>query len=145
MGRATLLAIPMLCVGIALLFLTLPAQAATTEVYMVKYASDETTILDNTTVTYEWMEANLPVQGDGVAHYFHQGPIFGDMFEEDPWDVNETTNIESRDFGAVKGTDVRDLCELVGGMSPGERVMIRKCLRTTIETGTAGSDMVASR
>jgi hypothetical protein len=60
-----------------------------------------------------------------VAHYFHQGPIFGEKFESDPWDVNETTNIESRDFGAVKGTDVRDLCELVDGMSPGERVMIR--------------------
>ena len=130
MGRATLLAIPMLYVvyvGIALLSSTLPAQAAepTTEVQVVKYASDGTTILDNTTVTCGWMEANLPVQGDGVTHYFHQGPMFGDMFEEDPWDVNETTNIEGRDFGAVKGTDVRDLCELVDGMSPGERIMIR--------------------
>ena len=125
MERATLLAIPMLCIGIALMFSTLPAQAATTEVYMVKYASDGTTVLNERTVTYGWMEANLPVQGDGVAYYYHQGPVFGEKFENDPWDVNETTNIESRDFGAVKGTDVRDLCELVGGMSPGEKIMIR--------------------
>jgi uncharacterized protein YjdB len=125
MGRATLLAISMLCVGIALLSSTLPAQAATTEVRVVKYASDETTVLNETTVAYSWMEANLPVQGDGVTHYYHQGPIFGELFESDPWDVNETTNIESRDFGAVKGTDVRDLCELVDGMSPGEKIMIR--------------------
>ena len=115
----------MLCVGIALLSLTLPAQAATTEVRVVKYASDEATVLNETTVTYGWMEANLPVQGDGMAHYFHQGPMFGEKFENDPWDVNETTNIESRDFGAVKGTDIKDLCELVGGMSPGEKIMIR--------------------
>ncbi|MEA2004434.1 MAG: Ig-like domain-containing protein [archaeon] len=127
MERATL-AIPMLpilCIGIALLLSTLPAQAATTEVHLVKYASDETTVLNETTVTYEWMEANLPVQGDGVTHYYHQGPMFGEKFENDPWDVNETTNKESRDFGAVKGTDIKDLCELVGGMSPGEKIMIR--------------------
>ncbi|RZN15435.1 MAG: hypothetical protein EF812_02480 [Methanosarcinales archaeon] len=126
MGRAPL-TIPMLLIlfiGIVLLLSTPPAQAATTEVYMVKYASDGTTVLNETTVTYGQMEENLPVQGDGVAHYFHQGPMFGEKFESDPWDVNETTNIESRDFGAVKGTDIKDLCELVDGMSPGERVMI---------------------
>ena len=124
MKRETLLAIPILCVGIALLFLTFTAQAATTGVYLVKYASDGTTVLNSTTVTYEWMEANLPVQGDGETHYFHQGPIFGEMFEEDPWDVNETTNIDSRDFGAVKGTDIKDLCKLVDGMSPGDKIRI---------------------
>jgi len=98
MGRAALLAIPMLCVGIALLFSMLPAQAATTEVHLVKYASDSITVLNETTVAYGWMEANLPVQGDGVVHYFHQGPMFGEQFESDPWDVNETANIESRDL-----------------------------------------------
>jgi hypothetical protein len=121
--------LPILCIGIALLFatLSLPVQAAepTTEVRVVKYASDKTTVLSERTVTCGWMEANLPVWGNSVTHYYHQGPIFGAMFEEDPWDVNETTNIESRDFGAVKGTDVRDLCKLVDGMSPGEKIMIR--------------------
>ena len=127
-GRCDYIVVPLVIVFIiALLFLAIPAQAAepTTDVVVVKYASDNTTILNDTMVTYGWMEANLPVQGDGVTHYYHQGPLFGEKFENDPWDVNETTNIESRDFGAVKGTDVRDLCELVGGMSPGERVMIR--------------------
>ncbi|RZB29300.1 MAG: hypothetical protein AEth_01268 [Candidatus Argoarchaeum ethanivorans] len=126
MERAPL-TIPMpliLCIGIALLLSTLPAQAATTEVHLVKYASDETTVLNERTVTYGWMEENLPVQGDGVTHYFHQGPMFGEKFENDPWDINETTNIDSRDFGAVKGTDIKDLCELVGGMSSGEEIMI---------------------
>jgi hypothetical protein len=126
MKRATLLAIPMLYVGIALLLSTLPAQAAepATNIVVIKYASDDTAIPNTTTVTYEWMEANLPVQGDGTTHYYHQGPIFGEMFEDDPWDVNETTNIESRDFGAVKGTDIKDLCKLVGGMSPGDKIKI---------------------
>ncbi|MCK5108892.1 MAG: Ig-like domain-containing protein, partial [Methanosarcinales archaeon] len=108
----------MLCVGIALLFLTLTAQAATIEVYLVKYASDNTTILNDTTVTYEWMAANLPVQGDGVTHYYQQGPVF----EGDGWDPDETKNL--KDKGAVKGTNVRNLCELVGNMSHGDEIKI---------------------
>ena len=90
----------------------------TTEVHVVKYAEDGTTVLNETDVTYEWMEANLPVQGDGVTHYYHHGPVF----EGDKWDKNETANF--KDKGAVKGTDVMDLCNLVGGMSPGDDVMI---------------------
>lgn len=49
--------------------------AATTAVNVIKYASDGATILNETTATYGWMEANLAVQGDGVTEYFHQGPI----------------------------------------------------------------------
>ena len=60
----------------AMVSLTLPVQAATTEVRVVKYGVDGTTVLDKTTVTYQWMEANLPVQGDGVTHYYHQGVGF---------------------------------------------------------------------
>ena len=127
MKRATL-AIPVrliLCIGIVLLLSisTLPhlAQAATTEVRVVKYASDETTILNETTVTYGWMEESLPVQGDGVTHYYHQGPVFNSP--PGPWDENETANL--KDKGAVKGTDVRDLCDLVGGMSAGDEIKIR--------------------
>jgi len=112
----------LLCIVIT--SLAAPALAATTEVNVTKYASDGTTILDETTVTYGWMETNLAVQGDGMTHYSHQGPIFGERFESDPWDVNETTNMESRDFGAVKGTDIKDLCELVGGMSSGDEIKI---------------------
>ncbi|MHC1574597.1 MAG: Ig-like domain-containing protein [Candidatus Methanogasteraceae archaeon] len=131
MERATP-AIPVqliLCIGIALLLLIsistlpLPAQAAepTTDVRVVKYASDETTVLGNATVAYDWMETNLPVYGDGVTHYFHQGPIFDSP--PGPWDENETVN--HKDKGAVKGTDVKDLCDLVGGMSAGDEIKIR--------------------
>ena len=96
--------------------------APTTAVHVVKYAADETTVLNETTVTYQWMEANLPVQGDGKTHYYHQGPVFVDD-KIGQWDANETTNF--KDHGAVKGTDVKDLCNLVGGMQSGDEVMIK--------------------
>jgi len=38
------------------------------------------------------------------------------------WDPQETSNL--KDKGAVKGTAVKDLCDLVGGMSPGDEVSI---------------------
>ncbi|MDT8356984.1 MAG: argininosuccinate synthase [Methanomicrobiaceae archaeon] len=99
------------------------AQAAPTpEVHVMKYAPDGETIVNETTVDYRWMEANLPVQGDGVAHYYHQGPVFSDD-PEVRWDVNETTNFKDR--GAVMGTDIKDLCDLVGGAEPGDEIMIR--------------------
>ncbi len=108
--------------GISLLLLLVCATCLvhadpTTEVHVITYAEDGT-ILVETTVSYQWMEENLPVYGDGVTHYYHQGPIF----EGDKWDKNETKNL--KDKGAVKGTDVKDLCDLVGGMSPGDEVMI---------------------
>nr|QNO43775.1 hypothetical protein BPLLOOKG_00001 [Methanosarcinales archaeon ANME-2c ERB4]QNO50583.1 hypothetical protein EGELPFMD_00003 [Methanosarcinales archaeon ANME-2c ERB4] len=103
---------------IAVIGSAVPALAATTEVNITKYASDETTILDETTVSYQWMGTNLTVQGDGATEYFHQGPIF----DGDPWDLAETLNLKSK--GIVRGTDVKDLCDLVGGMSPGDEIGI---------------------
>ena len=96
--------------------------APSTAVHVVKYAADGSTVLNETTISYSWMEANLPVQGDGKTHYFHQGPVFVDD-KEGQWDVNETTNF--KDEGAVKGTDVKDLCNLVGGMQGSDEVMIK--------------------
>ncbi|NOR47565.1 MAG: argininosuccinate synthase [Methanosarcinaceae archaeon] len=93
------------------------AAGPTSEVYVVKYAANGT-IIHETTVTYQWMEANLPVYGDGVTHYYHQGAVF----EGDKWDQNETRNY--KDKGAVKGTGIQDLCDLAGGMSTGDDVMI---------------------
>lgn len=102
--------------------LCLPAPAlaagATTTLHLVKYGPGGTTILAEKTVDYQWMEKNLPVYGDGKTHYYHQGPIF----EGDLWDPAETTNL--KDKGAVKGTAVKDLCDQVGGMSPGDEVML---------------------
>ncbi|HIJ05848.1 MAG: Uncharacterized protein XE11_0008 [Methanomicrobiales archaeon 53_19] len=93
--------------------------ASTTEVRLVRYAADGVTILNEKVVDYTWMESNLPVLGDGSTHYYHQGPIF----EGDIWNPAEDENL--KDMGAVKGTDLRDLCELVGGMSEGETVTIK--------------------
>ncbi|WP_211529648.1 molybdopterin-dependent oxidoreductase [Methanocalculus chunghsingensis] len=96
-----------------------PVTAATTELRVIKYAADETTIINETVVDYEWMEANLPVLGDGETSYFHQGPVF----DGDPWNPGEDVNL--RDQGAVKGTDLADICDLAGGMSDGETVRVR--------------------
>jgi hypothetical protein len=90
------------------------AAGATTELHIIRYAADGTTVLAETTVSYQWMEENLPVYGDGVTRYYHQGPVF----EGDMWDPSETQNL--KDKGAVMGTNARDLCDLVGGMSPGD-------------------------
>lgn len=112
---------PVILVLLALLAMpVIPALAAnaTTSVHIVKYADDGTVIAE-TTKTYEWLRDKLPVQGDGVMHYYHQGPIF----EGDMWDPGETENL--KDKGAVMGTAVKDLCELVGGMSPENEVMLR--------------------
>jgi hypothetical protein len=95
--------------------------APTSEVHLVKFSEDSETKLCDTYVNYQWMEENLPVYGDGVTHYYHQGPVFVDD-PEGRWDVNETTNF--KDHGAVIGTNIRDLCDMVGGLEPGDEVMV---------------------
>ncbi|MDV2481732.1 argininosuccinate synthase [Methanoculleus sp. Wushi-C6] len=106
----------LLCVSV---FAVAASAAPTTELHVVKIAADGATVLNETTVDYRWLEANLPVLGDGVTHYYHQGPVF----EGDKWDPEETTNFKDR--GAVKGTNIRDLAELVGGAEPGDEIMVR--------------------
>jgi len=110
--------------------LTAAVSAATTEVHIVKYAADNVTVINETTVTYQWMETNLPVKGDGVTRYYHQGPVFID--DADPareeqlrWNAAEDTNVKDKDMGAVKGTSLKDLCDLAGGMVPGDVVKIK--------------------
>jgi hypothetical protein len=114
----------------AMVAFTTAVSAATTEVHIARYAADNVTVINETTVTYQWMEANLPVMGDGATHYYHQGPVFTD--DADPareeqlrWNPAEDTNVQEKDMGAVKGTDLKDLCNLVGGMSPGDTVKIK--------------------
>ncbi len=116
------------CLG-AVLFCT-GVFASTTDLHIVKYGPDKTTVLGEKTVTYQWMEQNLPVLGDGVTRYYHQGPVFADdadpaREEEIRWNAAEDKNVQEKDMGAVKGTDLRDLCNLVGGMAPGDVVKIR--------------------
>jgi parallel beta-helix repeat protein len=115
---------------LALFLLVAPAMAATTQVQVIKYANDNTTILNQTTVNYTWMMANLPVLGDGTTHYYAQGPLFLDDAtnetheQELRWNPAEDFNVLEKDMGAVKGTNLKDLTDLVGGMSPGERLKI---------------------
>jgi len=111
------LSLALLCAGVG------PVSAAPTSGVTVSLIDGENdTVLDEQYVDYRWMEENLPVYGDGVTLYYHQGPVFS----EDPaaaWDPNETANF--KDHGAPKGTNVADLCALVGGAAPGDEVMIK--------------------
>jgi hypothetical protein len=109
----------LLCLLLALAVGT--ATAATTELHVKKLAADGVTVIGEKTVDYRWLEQNLPIQGDGVTHYYHQGPVF----EGDPWNPEEDVNVLEKDMGAVKGTDLRDICELVGGMGEEDTVKIR--------------------
>src|SRR5690606_24732686 len=110
---------------LALILMVGMGSAATTDVHIVRLADDGTTVLNETTVTYQWMMNNLPVLGDGVTHYYAQGPVFKDdpdlvVEELIRWNATEDTNVLEKDMGAVKGTNVKDLCDLVGGMNTGE-------------------------
>jgi PKD repeat protein len=117
---------------IILCIILIPASAAaTSQLHIMRYANDGTTVLNETTVSWQWMQANLPVYGDGSTHYYHQGPVFANDAanathkEELRWNAAEDTNVQEKDYGAVKGTNLRDLCDLAGGLSPGEEVTIR--------------------
>lgn len=87
-----------------------PAQAAdsTTTLTITIYGADNTS-MSTTTINYSTMQTTLPVQGDGTTHYFCQGPSFdsGNL-----WDPNESVNL--KDKGPVEGTNLKDLCNLVG-------------------------------
>jgi hypothetical protein len=96
--------------------------AGTTSLTITKYAGDGSTIIDQVTISYQEMRDSLPVVGDGITHYYHQGPTF------DPgnlWDPDEIVNVDSRDMGAARGTDIRDLLALVGGAPPDSEIEVK--------------------
>jgi len=105
------------------------ASAATTTLHIQKIGTDGKSVLAEKNIDYLWMEQNLPVQGDGVIHYYHQGPVFVD--NADPtveevlrWNPKEDKNVKEKDMGAIKGTNIRDICELIGGMAPGDSLRL---------------------
>jgi len=53
--------------------------APTTSLHIVKYYQDGIAMANETTVNYDWLEKNLPGQGDGRTHFFHQGPVFTEI------------------------------------------------------------------
>jgi hypothetical protein len=104
--------------------------ASTTSVKITKYASDGSTILSQKTLTYQWLEQNLPVMGDGTTHYFHQGPVFKDDPNQTTqemlrWNPEEDANVQEKDMGAVKGTNLTALCNQVGGMQSGDTIKVK--------------------
>ena len=83
------------------------------------------TIVNQTTVDYEWMKSNLTVYGDGATHYYHQGPTFDVSTHNALWNPEEMINVDSRDYGRLLGTDLKNLCDLVGGASHGDTVKVK--------------------
>jgi hypothetical protein len=97
-----------------------PATAVGTEsVHIVKYDTDGVTIIGEKTITYQEMEASLPVYGDGTTRYYMQGPTFQ---PQDLWNPEETLSL--KDKGALKGTAFKDLCALVGGAGDGDMIRV---------------------
>jgi DMSO/TMAO reductase YedYZ molybdopterin-dependent catalytic subunit len=105
----------------------LPAKAAsaTTSLHIIKYDTDGSTILAETTVTIADLETGTdhpPVQGDGTTHYYTEGPTYD---PDNLWDPDEICPGDSlKDKGALKGTALQDICELVGGMADGDQVNV---------------------
>ncbi len=93
------------------------------EVRIVKYAEDGTTVLNEMTVNYLWLEneSELDVIGDGTTIYRFEGITNN---PEDLWDADETYPGGYKIANAVKGTRIRDLCELVGGMGAGTEIVL---------------------
>jgi hypothetical protein len=126
-GRSYICALVFLVV---FLLITQGVSATTTSLHLQKIGADGKTVLAEKTLDYLWMEQNLPVQGDGVVHYYHQGPVFVDDTDpivEDTRRLNpeEDKNVKEKDMGALKGADIRDLCELIGGMSQGDTLRLK--------------------
>jgi DMSO/TMAO reductase YedYZ molybdopterin-dependent catalytic subunit len=92
------------------------------EVRIVKYAEDGVTILDEKTVDYLWMEneSGFDVIGDGKTVYKYEGITNN---PDDIWDADETYPGGFKISNAVKGTRIRDLCGLVGGMGAGTEIV----------------------
>jgi hypothetical protein len=100
------------------------AAVATTSIHIVKY-NTAMEIIGEATVSIAAMQA-MAVQGDGATHYYTQGPTFDSA---DMWDPNETFDLDHggdslKDKGALRGTALKDLCELVGGMAESDQVTV---------------------
>jgi len=96
------------------------ASTEASSVHIIKYDTDGTTILNETNATYLWMKANLPVIGDGTTAYKFESVDFSG----DHWDQAETYPGGFKVDRVVKGTSVKDLCELVGGMGTGTEIKL---------------------
>lgn len=122
--------------------ITMPASAGdlpTSEVRIIKYAEDGVTILNEVTVDYLWMEENLEVVGDGTTVYRYEGLTLN---PDDLWDADETYPGGFTIENAVKGTRIRDLCELAGGAGSGTEIVLvaRDGFETTLPYSSIYTD-----
>jgi len=113
--------IAMVTLAVLLAFVVPTMAAQTTSLELVRYGWDNTTVVNSTTVNVSWMKTHLPVMGDGVTHYHLQGPSF---VPTDLWNPAENMNLDKINE-TIRGTSIRDLCDLVGGMQPGDEVQVR--------------------
>ena len=102
-----------------------PAAAATTSVTVTRYDAHGS-VMGTRTVDYQWMEANLAVQGTGSLTYYTQGPTFDAASFNTVWNPTEDVNVGTLDrYYTVKGTDVKDLCNLAGGATAGCTIRVK--------------------
>ena len=91
--------------GVATVALTVfEAETPVPEIRIIKYGEDCQTVLAEETVTYQWMEENLEVIGDGKTVYRYEGIIFD---PEDEWGDNIAVPKDFKIENAVKGTGSR--------------------------------------
>jgi len=91
------------------------------QVRIVKFAEDGVTVLKEVTIDYLQMEKEFEVIGDGKTVYRFEGLT---MNPDDLWGEDETYPGGFKIENAVKGTRIRDLCGLVGGMGPGTEIVL---------------------
>jgi hypothetical protein len=97
----------------------------TTSLIITKYDAYGGVIGTPITKTWQWLEANLQIRGDGATKYYCEGPYFSADYDT-LWDTNEmSSNKNLRDFGKPKGSDVKDLCDLAGGAAPGDTITLK--------------------
>ncbi len=89
------------------------------KLHILKYGTDGITVINETYVDYTYMESNMPVIGDGTTAYKFEGLT---MDPSNLWDPEETYPGGYKISNIVKGTRVRDLAELVGGMDSGTTI-----------------------
>lgn len=109
---------------VMVILVVVPAMGATSSVHVTKLANAGSTVIAEKTLDYHWMEQHLQVLGDGVTHYYLQGPVFNATTPGERWNPAENDNVLPKDMGAVKGSDVKDLCDQVGGMGPEDTLKV---------------------
>jgi len=92
----------------------------------VKKVTTDGTVISETSKTWEELKTTFDVIGDGELIYAVQGPVMDSLAGTDEsWDVNEEfpaayTNTRFKVEDVVKGTSVKELVDLVGGMKKGD-------------------------